>query len=166
MQEARARSLFYEHLPFPRVAPLTPGCFVGSLALENKESQGQAEAHLLWTALFDFYTLLSVSWVPDPAGTTYRPWGNPDACLKGLSLFTEISLPSFCRQMGPLSRSLKQDPSRSEQYFQSICLSSRAPYGSAPHCCLPLPVLLPRTPLRILPICVSCSEKPSQTLSP
>lgn len=73
MQEARARSLFYEHLPFPRVAPLTPGCFVGSLALENKESQGQAEAHLLWTALFDFYTLLSVSWVPDPAGTTYRP---------------------------------------------------------------------------------------------
>lgn len=55
---------------------------MGILALGNKGFQGQAEAHLLWALRFDFHTLLSISWVPDLVGTTYRPWGDPDACMK------------------------------------------------------------------------------------
>lgn len=65
----------------------------------------------------------------------------------------------------PAPMLLEARPKPSEQYFQSICFSSKAPCHSAPHGCCPCQFFCLENPSEFCP-CVSCSEKPSQTLSP
>lgn len=107
MQEARARGLFRNAspaFPYPYLHhhPYSCGTHLALWGVRLWEI-GDRKDELKLTFCghqSDLHTLLPVSWVPDLLGTTYGSRGEPDACLKVLTIFTMISLPFFSKQMG------------------------------------------------------------------